>query len=43
MNKYKLISIDLAKNVFQVCAFSDFNKIAFNQRIHRNKVLAKLR
>lgn len=43
MNKYKLISIDLAKNVFQICAFSDFNKIAFNQRIHRNKVLAKLR
>ena len=43
MNKYKLISIDLAKNVFQICGFSDFNKIAFNQRIHRSKILAKLR
>ena len=43
MKEYKLISIDLAKNVFQICAFSDFNKIAFNQRIHRGKILAKLR
>ncbi len=43
MKEYKLISIDLAKNVFQVCAFSDFNKVAFNQRINRGKLLDKLR
>ncbi len=43
MKEYKLISIDLAKSVFQICAFSDFNKIAFNQKVRRNKVLDKLR
>jgi transposase len=43
MIEYKLVSIDIAKNVFQVCGFSDFNKVAFNQRIHRTKVLDKLR
>ena len=42
MTKYKLISIDIAKTVFQMCGFSDFNKIAFNQRLHRNKLLEKL-
>lgn len=43
MKEYKLISIDLAKGVFQICAFSDFNKIAFNQRVRRGLVLDKLR
>ena len=43
MKEYKLISIDLAKSVFQICAFSDFNKIAFNQKVRRNKVLDILR
>lgn len=43
MKEYKLISIDLAKNVFQVCGFSEFNKIAFNQRITRSKFLDRLR
>ena len=33
MKEYKLISIDLAKSVFQVCGFSDFNKVAFNQKL----------
>jgi transposase len=43
MKEYKLISIDLAKSVFQICAFSKFNKIAFNQKVRRNKVLDRLR
>lgn len=43
MKEYKLISIDLAKTVFQVCAFSDFNKVDFNQKLHRSKLLDKLR
>jgi len=43
MKEYKLISIDLAKSVFQICGFSDFNKVAFNQKFRRNKVLDKLR
>ena len=43
MKENKLISIDLAKTVFQVCAFSDFNKVDFNQKLHRSKLLDKLR
>ena len=35
--KYKLISIDLAKNVFQVAVF------AHNKKIRRNKLLDVMR
>lgn len=38
MNNDNLISIDLAKNVFQVCLFEN-NKPVFNKRIKRHKLL----
>jgi len=40
---YKLISIDLAKTVFQVAAFRDDNSIAFNKRVKRAQLLDTLR
>jgi len=43
MKEYKLISIDLAKNVFQVCAFSERNKVAFNRKASRRALLNILR
>ena len=35
--KYRIIGIDLAKNVFQVCALDHQGKVAFNKRLSRNK------
>jgi len=43
MKEYKLISIDIAKNVFQLCAFTEINKIAFNRKVSRKAVLNILR
>lgn len=43
MKEYKLVSIDLAKNVFQICAFSKINKIEFNRKVSRKAVLNLLR
>ncbi|ABM25507.1 transposase IS116/IS110/IS902 family protein [Shewanella sp. W3-18-1] len=40
---YKLISIDLAKTVFQVAAFNPDNTIAFNRKINRPALLDTLR
>jgi transposase len=40
---YKLISIDLAKTVFQVAAFNDDNSIAFNRKVNRPALLDTLR
>ena len=40
---YKLISIDLAKTVFQVAAFNPDNTIAFNRKINRPALLSTLR
>lgn len=37
--KYKVISIDIAKNVFQVCGLNSHNKVAFNKKIVRSKLL----
>ena len=39
MNNYKLISIDLAKNVFQVCVLNEHNKPVFNKKVTRNKLV----
>lgn len=39
---YKLISIDLAKTVFQVAAFNHDNTIAFNRKINRSALLNTL-
>ncbi|MCF1439320.1 MAG: IS110 family transposase, partial [Shewanella sp.] len=40
---YKLISIDLAKTVFQVAAFNSDNNIVFNRKVKRNELLDTLR
>ncbi len=41
--KYKLISIDLAKNVFQIAVFDQQNKLVSNRKVRRNKLLDILR
>jgi transposase len=40
--KNSLVSIDLAKNVFQVCAMDDDQKIVFNKKVSRKKLLHTL-
>jgi transposase len=39
---YKVVSIDLAKNVFQVCAFDQENRIRFNKKVSREALLSTL-
>ena len=39
----KLIGIDLAKNVFQVCGVNQTGKVVFNRQRTREKFLAELR
>lgn len=41
--KHNVISIDLAKNVFQVCALNEHNKIVMNKIVTRKKLLDTLR
>ncbi|MCF6225654.1 MAG: transposase [Xanthomonadales bacterium] len=36
--KIKLLGIDLAKNVFQVCALNQANKVVFNRKVTRDKL-----
>jgi hypothetical protein len=38
MTDHNLVSIDLAKTVFQVCRFADSNKVLSNKKISRNKL-----
>lgn len=38
MSNIKLVSIDLAKTVFQVCLFSEQNKVLSNKKVHRQKL-----
>jgi transposase len=40
--KNSLVSIDLAKNVFQVCAMNDDQTIVFNKKVSRKKLLHTL-
>ena len=45
MTNHSLVSIDLAKNVFQVCRFSDGSNILSNKKVSRNnlsQVIAQL-
>lgn len=42
MNHCKLLSIDLAKTVFQICAMNDHNKILFNKKVTRKKLLKEV-
>jgi transposase len=41
--KCSVISIDIAKNVFQVCALDDFRKPIFNRKVKRSSLLHELR
>ena len=41
--KCKLVSIDLAKYVFQICALDEQNNVIFNKRVKRDKLLHELR
>jgi transposase len=38
MAKHNLVSVDLAKNVFQVCGMTQQQKIAFNKSIKRREL-----
>lgn len=38
MTQYKMIGIDLAKTVFQVCALNKVGKVVFNKRMSRKKL-----
>ena len=39
----KVIGIDLAKNVFQVCVCLMDNSVMSNKKVNRNKLLDKIR
>ena len=39
MNNHSVISIDLAKNVFQVCLLNQHNKVTTNKKVSRSKLL----
>lgn len=41
--KHSVISIDLAKNVFQVCAMNDQQEVVFNKKVKRKQLLDTLR
>ena len=40
---YKVISIDIAKNIFQICGLNQYGKVAFNKKVTRAKLLDTLR
>ena len=42
MNHCKLLSIDLAKNVFQICGVDSHNKILFNKKVTRSKLVIEV-
>jgi len=39
MNDIKLMAVDLAKNVFQVCALDKHNKLLFNKKLRRSQLI----
>ncbi|BCE02771.1 hypothetical protein TYM08_P2834 [Marinicellulosiphila megalodicopiae] len=39
MSNHKLISLDLAKNVFQVCILIEHNKVISNKKVTRKKLI----
>ena len=39
MNDINRIAIDLAKNVFQVCALNSHNKVLLNKKLSRQKFI----
>ncbi|KZQ70235.1 hypothetical protein A3N56_14675 [Klebsiella aerogenes] len=43
MNKIRVVGIDIAKSVFQVCAWMIDDSVAWNRKISRQKLLDTLR
>ena len=43
MNLIKVIGIDLAKSVFQICVWMNDESIAFNRKVSRAKLLDTVR
>ena len=41
--KCSVISIDLAKNIFQICALDETRKVLFNKKVKRDNLLHELR
>jgi len=39
MNNNSVISVDIAKNIFQLCRLNEHNKITTNKKVSRNKLL----
>lgn len=39
MSNNSVISIDIAKNIFQVCLLNEHNKVTVNKKVSRNKLL----
>jgi transposase len=40
--KYNLVSIDLAKNIFQICGFNDNREVLFNKKVKRSNLILEL-
>ena len=43
MKDCNLVSIDLAKNIFQVCIWNQHNEVLSNKRLKRSKLLAYIK
>ena len=41
--KCNVISIDLAKNIFQICALNEMQQVLFNKKVKRSALLHELR
>ena len=39
MKNYKIVGIDLANNVFQIAALNQANKVVFNKKVSRKKLM----
>jgi transposase len=39
MSNHNVISVDLAKNVFQICVLNQHNKVVFNKKVKRSQLL----
>ena len=41
--KCNVISIDLAKNIFQICALDEMRQVLFNKKVKRSELIHELR
>jgi len=42
MNNNSVISVDIAKNIFQICHLNEHNKVTTNKKVSRNKLLTSI-